>query len=575
MPELIEVDPRRPFPRTFVPTTADLGDWAQIEPLFGELLRREPASLEELERWLRDCSELAAGLQEEQSKRYIAMTTQTDDPDREAAFQHFVEQITPKAKPLAQELSKAYLRNPSRKLLPKERYAVLDRKTENFVALFREENVPLETQDELLAKDYQKIMGAMTVTVNGAELTLQQASKLLEELDRVLRRQVWEQITTRQLEDRERLDAIFDQLVALRTQIAANAGFASFRDYIFPARERFDYTPDDCFRFHDGVEQAVMPLAGKIQARRQRLLGLDNLRPWDLAVDPLNRPPLRPFSTAAELVQGARKVFDQVHPALGEQFQFMADQELLELESRKGKAPGGYQSSLTERRWPFIFMNAVGRDLDLRTLVHEGGHAFHCLATREEPLFDYRHAPIEFCEVASMGMELLATPHLEVFYKDSEECRRAYRSRLEDIVLVLPRIAAGDAFQHWVYTHPAHTREERANAWLQLHARFSPVVDWTGYDEQRSYSWHPILHFFQVPFYFVEYAIAQIGALQVWLRSKKNYREAVERYWSALALGGSRPLPELFAAAGAQFRFDYEALEPLMDVLGEELERLE
>ena len=557
-----------------MPEKADMGDWAQIEPLFGELLRREPSSLEELERWLRDSSELGAALLEEEAKRYIAMTTQTDDPAREAAFQHFVEQITPKVKPLVQELAKAYLRNPSHKLLPKERYAVLNRKTENSVALFREENVPLEMQDELLAKDYQKIMGAMTVTVNGAELTLQQAFKLLEEPDQGVRQQVWERIYARQLEDKERLEEIYDRLVVLRTEIAANAGFASFRDYIFPARERFDYTPDDCFRFHDGVERAVIPLASKIQARRQRLLGLDRLRPWDLAVDPLNRPPLRPFSTAAELVQGTRKVFDRVHPALGEQFQFLADQKLLELESRKGKAPGGYQSSLAERRWPFIFMNAVGRDYDLRTLVHEGGHAFHMLAAREETLFDYRHAPIEFCEVASMGMELLATPHLQVFYQDSVECQRAYRSRLEEIVLVFPRIAAGDAFQHWVYTHPAHTREERAKAWLRIHARFTPLVDWTGYEEQRAYSWHPILHFFQFPFYFVEYAIAQIGALQVWLRSRTNYHEAVDRYWSALALGGSRPLPELFAAAGAQFRFDHEALKPLMDVLGEELDRI-
>jgi oligoendopeptidase F len=262
-----------------------------------------------------------------------------------------------------------------------------------------------------------------------------------------------------------------------------------------------------------------------------------------------------------------------VHPAFGEQFQFMADQGLLELENRKGKAPGGYQSTLEERRAPFIFMNAVGRDQDLRTLVHEGGHAFHALAAREEPLVGYRHAPIEFCEVASMGMELLALPHLGEFYGSAEDYRRACQSRLEDLVLLLPSVALGDAFQHWVYTNPPHSHEQRAAAWSGLVNRFNAGVDWTGYEEQRAHSWHAILHFFAIPFYYIDYGIAQLGALQVWLRSRTNYDEAVQSYWTALTLGGSRPLPELFTAAGARFQFDYEILKPLMDAVEEELDR--
>ena len=571
---MIQVDLKRSFPRTFVPKDADMGNWAHLEPLFKQLLARNPSSAPELEQWLADYSELSAAYGEEGSTRYIAMTTQTDDPAREAAYQHFVEEVVPKVKPLAQAAEKAYLANANRKLLSAQRYAVLDRKSANSVALFREENVPLETQDELLAKDYHKLMGAMTVTVNGSELTLQQAAKLLEQLDRDLRQQVWEKMAARRLKDKDALEGLYDKLVALRTQMAANAGFANYRDLAFRQRERFDYGPEECFRFHEGVEKAVMPLARKIRARRQQLLKLDRLRPWDLSVDPLNRPPLAPFSTTADFVQGIQKIFAKVHPAFGEQFQFMADHELLELENRKGKAPGGYQSTLEERRLPFIFMNAVGRDHDLRTLVHEGGHAFHALAAREEPLVDYRHAPIEFCEVASMCMELLALPHLGEFYKSPEDYKRACQSRLEDLVLLIPAVAMGDGFQHWVYTHPAHTHEERVKTWVDLFNRFTAGVDWAGYEQQRAYHWHAILHFFAIPFYYIDYGIAQLGALQVWLRSRTNYREAVEQYWHALTFGGGRPLPELFAAAGARFQFDYEILKPLMDAVEEELDRI-
>lgn len=550
-----------------------MGDWAQVEPLFSGLLGRHPSSVQELEQWLADYSELCAALAEEANQRYIAMTTQTDDPVREASYQHFIEEIMPRFKPLMQAAQKAYLGNPSHEFLPAQRYAVLDQKSANSVALFRDENVPLETQDELLAKDYHKLMGAMTVTVNGAEVTLQQAAKFLEQPDRNLRQQVWERMAARRLKDKEALEQTYDRLVALRTEMAAHAGFANYRDYAFRQRERFDYTAEDCFRFHDGVERAVMPLARKIRGRRQQLLKLDGLRPWDLSVDPLNRAPLAPFSTTAEFVQGIQKIFARVHASFGEQFQFMADQRLLDLENRKGKAPGGYQTSLEERRLPFIFMNAVGRDQDLRTLVHEGGHAFHALAAREEPLVDYRHAPIEFCEVASMGMELLALPHLGEFYTSPEDYRRACHARLEDLVLLLPAIALGDAFQHWVYTHPAHTHEERAGEWVDLANRFTAAVDWSGYDEERAFQWHAILHFFVTPFYYIDYGIAQLGALQVWLRSRTNYHEAVESYWNALTFGGSRPLPELFAAAGARFQFDYEILKPLMDAVEEDLER--
>ncbi|HEU4797873.1 MAG TPA: M3 family metallopeptidase, partial [bacterium] len=377
---MMQVDPRRQFPRKFVPKDADMGDWAQIEPLFKKMLERSINSLEEMEQWLFDCSELSGAIAEERTKRYIAMTTQTDDPVREQAYNHFVEQIDPKTKPMWHALETMYLQHPYRRMLPLGRYGVMDRIVENDVALFREENVPLETQEALLAKDYQKVNGAMMITYQGQEQTLQQAARFLEETDRVVRQEVFELTARRRLEDRDTLEEIYDKLVALRTQIAVNAGFENYRDYAFKKRRRFDYTPEHCVQFHDGVEQAMLPLVKRIYEDRRLKLGIPSLRVWDVQVDPLGRPPLRPFATADELVKGCEEIFRRVDQALGDQFKFMGEEQLLELESRKGKAPGGYQSTLHERRWPFIFMNSVGRDDDLRTLLHEGGHAFHQLA---------------------------------------------------------------------------------------------------------------------------------------------------------------------------------------------------
>ncbi len=573
MRSMMQVDPRRQFPRKFVPKGADMGDWAQIEPLFKKMLERSINSLDEIELWLFDCSELSGAIAEERTKRYIAMTTQTDDPVREQAYNHFVEQIDPKTKPMWHALETMYLQHPYRRMLPLGRYGVMDRIVENDVALFREENVPLETQEALLAKDYQKVNGAMTITYRGQEQTLQQAARYLEETDRDVRQQVFELTARRRLQDRDTLEEIYDKLVALRTQIAVNAGFENYRDYAFKRRRRFDYTPEHCVQFHDGVEQAMLPLVKRIYEDRRRTMGIPSLRAWDVQVDPLGRAPLRPFATADELVKGCEEIFRRVDQALGDQFKFMWEEQLLELESRKGKAPGGYQSTLHERRWPFIFMNAVGRDDDLRTMLHEGGHAFHQLAAREEPLIHYRHSPLEFAEVASMGMELLAAPYLNVFYKDEAEFRRSYRNTMEDAVLLFPWIATIDAFQHWVYTHP-HNREDRRKAWLEIYKRFQPSFDWSGYEDVLDYLWHRQLHLYTSPFYYIEYGIAETGALQVWLRSRRDHRGAVERYWQALALGGIKPLPKLFEAAGAKFSFDYATLRPLADAVGEELDRI-
>jgi oligoendopeptidase F len=567
----LAVDLEQAFPRRFVPSGADMGRWEDVEPLFQRLLAAAPDSPAALERWLEDASEVMSVIDEERTRRYVAMTCQTDDPDREQAFLFFIEHVVPKVKPMAQALDEAYLRSPHRAALP-ERYRMLDRLVENRVALFRLENVPLETDESRLKQQYQKITGAMTVTFRGQEHTLPQMARYLDETDRPLRRDAWELVARRRLADREPIEEIFDRLLVLRERIAHNAGYADYRAYAFRHRERFDYTPEDCLRFHEAVEQTVLPVVRRLHDERAAALGVETLRPWDLQVDVLGRPPLRPFETAEQLVEGAEEIFRRVDPDLGRQFRFLRDRALLDLESRRGKAPGGYQSTMSERRVPFIFMNAVGLDDDLRTLLHEGGHAFHMLAARQDPLMEYRDAPLEFCEVASMGMELLASPHLDVFYRSPDEARRSYRELLERVVGLFPWVATIDAFQHWVYTHPAHTRDERRAAWLAALRRFMVGVDYRGYEEIEAVLWHRQLHVFLAPFYYIEYAIAQIGALQVWQQARAAQRDAVRRYREALALGGTRPLPALFAAAGAEFDFSARTLGPLMHALAAALD---
>ncbi|HYM90789.1 MAG TPA: M3 family oligoendopeptidase [bacterium] len=568
------IDPRKEFPRRFVPPDASAGRWEEIERLGQALLRTPPATPEGLERWLEDASELEAVVAEEGARRYIAMTSQTDDPERERVHLHFVREIEPRWKQLAHRLDAAYLANPHRRALP-ERYRVLDRKVENRVALYREENLPLQVAEEELGQQYQKLRGAMTVVFRGREHTLEQLSRYLRDPDRAVRQEVWVLSAARMRRDREALEDLFDRLRALRLQIARNAGFASYRDYAFRARERFDYGPEDCRRFQDAVEACFVPLSDRVAKERQRLLGVETLRPWDLDVDPLRRPPLQEFDRVEDLLDRGEAVFRSVHPELGDHFRFMRDRGVFDLERRKGKAPGGYQQTLDERRWPFIFANVPAAE-DVRVVLHESGHAFHTMAVRDEPLMAYRHAPLEFAEVASMGMELLAAPHLGRIYPGPDQARRAYRELLEGILVPrgMPWIATVDAFQHWVYTHPAHTPDERRRAWLEIYRRFHRAVDWTGYEDVLGDLWHRQLHIFLLPFYYIEYGVAQLGALQIWLHAtRSNVDEAVARYRSGLALGGSRPLPQLFEAAGAHLAFGEETMRPLADALGEELAR--
>jgi len=562
-------------PRSFVPSEIDLGDWPQIAPLFDQLEARmtQARSVADLEKWLLDWSELSAALDEEASRRNIAMTCHTDNAEAEKAYLYFVEHVEPQLKPRQFALEQLYVAHPQRKNLSQPRYEVFDRDVANHVQLFRPENVALETEEAKLGQQYQKLIGAQTVKFRGEEKTLVQMGRFLEEPDRALRQEAWELVARRRLQDVEKCDEIMDELIKFRHQIAKNAGFDNYLEFIFRQKGRFDYTPADCVKFHDAIESEIMPAVRAIQNERKRQLNLAKLRPWDLAVDPQNRAPLKPFADVGEMVSRTQKIFNQLDAGLAANFQELQDKKLLDLDNRKGKAPGGYQSTLSEARVPFIFMNAVGVQRDVETILHEAGHAFHAQATRGEDLYPYRSAPIEFCEVASMAMELLGNEFIEEFYAPAEAAR-ARKTHLEGIIGFFPWMAVVDGFQHWIYTHPGHTRAERKAAYLKLMDRFGGDVDFNGFGEVRVHSWHRQLHIFLYPFYYVEYGIAQLGALQVWANSKANRSKALGDYKKSLTLGGSRPLPELFAAAGSKLDFSAATIKPLIQLAGSEMRKL-
>jgi len=509
------------FPRSFVSADADLGDWEHIEPLLQSLVDRELGSAAELEQWLLDNSELMACISEERSERYIAMTCDTTDKEKEQAYLHFLENIAPRAKPYFHKLNEKHVACEFRAALDQARYGVLDREVEAEISLFREENIPLQTDVAKLAQQYQKIIGAMTVEYDGEERTFPQMGKYLEEPDRKVRQEAWELVGARRLQDRDAMDEIFDEQLGLRQQIAVNAGFDDYRGYGFASMMRFDYGIEDSERFQETVRELVVPLYRDLNMRQFRMLArprkpageetvpfterttaeFDALRPWDLEVDPLGRGPLRPFETSKQLEDGAQQIFARLDPELEALFASMRTEGDLDLESRKGKAPGGYMSTRDEKRRPFIFMNAAGVHRDVETLLHEAGHAFHAFATQHEPLVGYRHSPIEFAEVASMTMELFADDELDVFYS-TDDAARAKRKHLEGIIKILPWIAQIDAFQHWIYAHPKHSRDERITKWLELDKAFGPAVDWSGYQENRESTWQRQLHLFVHPFYY-------------------------------------------------------------------------
>jgi oligoendopeptidase F len=552
------VPPRRHLPAGWEPT-----DWSAIEPHAVELAERPVGSVAELERWLMDRSELDSVVGGESSRRHAAAACDTEDEAKERAHLDYQTVVLPEYRKLADRLDRKYLECPHRSELDPEVWTVYQRDAELAVELFREENVALEAEDEKLGVEYGRITGGLTVEFDGGPRTLAAMAPYHEDPDRTVREAAWRAVAARRLQVRDRLEELFDGMVELRGRIAANAGFGDYRDFKHRELGRFDYTPDDCEALHRNVERHVLPFVRRTTAHRARLLGLDPLRPWDFAVDPEQRPPFRPFEDSPGQVRVAAGLLERVDPEFAADLRWMEERGLLDLDTRPGKRQGGFMDTFEDVRWPFIFSNSAPTHAGIETLVHEGGHAVHGLLAREREPVDYRSAPIEFCEVASMGMEMMALEHLGAVYP-AEEAQRAVRDSLEDIGSSLAWICTVDAFQHWVYTHAGHSRDERAEAWVALRERFGAPADWSGLEAERRHAWHAQLHVFEVPFYYVEYALAQIGALQVWSAYRRDPASAVARFREGLSLGGSQPLPRLFEAAGLRFDPRGESLGELM-----------
>jgi oligoendopeptidase F len=564
------------IPRKYLPESLIVSDWATLEPYFKELLGREINSKEELEKWLSDMSELEATIHEDFCWRQIKMTCDTTDKQLEESFNFFCTQIQPNIQPYAFELNKKLVNAPFINELDKDKYFTYLRSIRKSIELFREENIPLESEIAVLQQKYGMITGRMMVEINGKEYTLQQAGKFLESHDRNLREEVYRKVNERRLQDKDELNKLFNELIQKRNQEALNAGFENYRDFKFRQLGRFDYTKEDTFRFHESVKQHVLPLVNKIYADKKEKLKVDTLRPWDTEAEPEGTKPLVPFETGKELLDKTIECFTRLRPFFGDCLRQMNEMKRLDLESRSGKAPGGYNMPLAESGAPFIFMNAAGQMQDVTTIVHEGGHAVQSFLTHSLELNSFKDYPIEIAEVASMAMELFTMDHWDVFFDNKEDLKRAKEHQLERVITIFPWIAVIDKFQHWVYENPNHTIEERSKRWTEIFHEFSEgIIDYSGLEKYVENGWQKQLHLFEVPFYYIEYGIAQLGAIGLWMQYKKNPEQALDNYMNALSLGGTKTLPGLYKAAGLKFDFSPENIKTLMDFVNEEMEKLE
>jgi oligoendopeptidase F len=539
-----------------LPVNFNLNTWQDLKPFYEQLLASPIHSLQELEHWMLQRSELESFVAEDLGKRYIAMTCNTADEKASAAYSFFVEHIQPEIAPLSNLLDKKLIDCPFTQALDKDLYNIYLRAVKMSIAIFREENIPIFTELNNLAQQFSTVSGSMSVIIDEKEMTLPQAAKLLQLNDRNKRKEVYETVAARRAQARVELETIMDNMVKLRHQVAVNAGYDNFRDYMFDALGRFDYQPEDCFDFHESVKKYIVPILDELDLQRKNELGFESLKPYDFEVDPAGLDALKPFANASQLVDKTRKIFGTLDPYFETCLTTMDNMKLLDLESRKGKAPGGYLYPLPLTGVPFIFMNAVGSLRDLVTMVHEGGHAIHSFLSRDLKLNDFKNVPSEVAELASMSMELISMQHWGAFFNNEADLERARMEQLDDILRTLPWVAAIDKFQHWMYCNPAHTAEERKQAWLKIYADFGGKhTDWTGYEENKAYMWHKQLHLFEVPFYYIEYGFAQLGAIAMWRNYLQNGHEAIEQYKNALSLGYTKSIGDIYQTAGIKFDF--------------------
>ncbi|MCH2225209.1 MAG: M3 family oligoendopeptidase [Crocinitomicaceae bacterium] len=562
--------------RKFVKESLSINSWEDIAPYYSNLVDRKIETLEDFQQWLSDQSEIEAILEEDAAWRYIKMTIDTKDENLNKAYTFFVSEIEPKIAPFSNKLNQKINDTEFTESLKDDpAYFIMFRGIQKALELYREENIPLQAE---LAQESQKfgaLSAAQSVEHDNKTLTMQQASLYLKETNESTRKTVFDKIVERRRQDVDAFDDLFDTLLKKRHQIAINAGFENFRDYKLTAMGRFDYSVKDCENFHESVKNVIVPIVKRFQDEKLSKLGKDLFKPWDLDVDPEGRKPLKPFEKGDELLNKTINMFNRVDPYFGDCLSTMKEMSHLDLESKPGKSPGGYNYPLYEIGVPFIFMNAVGSQRDLVTMVHEGGHAVHSFLSRDLPLTGFKSLPSEVAELASMSMELFTMEEWDEFYNDTDEFKRAKKDQLETTLKLLPWIAQVDEFQHWLYVNHSHTSAERKEKWISLCKEYSTgLVDYTNYEDVLANSWQRQLHIFEVPFYYIEYGIAQLGALGMWKNSLENKPETIENYKNALRLAYTRTIPEIYQTAGIEFNFSQQHIQNLADFINDQISKL-
>jgi oligoendopeptidase F len=562
--------------RSFVANDLNISTWDSIKVYFENLVQRTIATKEEFIQWLEDKSELEAVIEEDAAWRYIKMTIDTRDEALNEAYTFFVTKIEPELAPYADLLNKKMVASPYFEELNKdEAYSIYFRSVATALKLYREENIALEAELGEKSQQFGAISAAQSIEFNNETITMQKASSLLREPNETTRKEVYEKIAARRSQDIDQLNQLYNELIQLRHQVAQNAGFENYRDYKFQALGRFDYTKEDCFNFHSSIKKLIVPLVKEIQLERLNLLGKTKFKPWDSEVDPTGKAPLKPFNNGKELLDGTIQMFNQIDPYFGDCLKTMDEMGHLDLDSKEGKAPGGYNYPLYEVGVPFIFMNSVGTQNDLVTMVHEGGHAVHSFLSRDLSLTSFKDVPSEVAELASMSMEMLTMNLWNEFYKNEDDLKRAKKEQLETVLKILPWIAQIDEFQHWIYENATHTENQRTEKWVQLCNEYGTgLTDWTGFEFMQANSWQRQLHLFEVPFYYIEYGIAQLGALAIWKNSITDFKGTIENYKKALSFGYTKTLPDLYKSAGIKFDLSETYLAELVEFVKLELKQL-
>lgn len=561
--------------RNFVKDNFKIDSFEDIKPYFDDLLSRELNKADVIWKWLHDRSELESILGEDVAWRYIKMNCNTADKALADYFNTFVAEIEPEISIMSNQLDKKFYSDDVMMKVDRGKLHTVIRELKKDIEVFCEENVPIEAEMQQKEQDYGVISSKMLINYNNKEITLQQASNFLKENDRTVREEIYNLINARRILDSEKLNLLLTDLIQLRHKVALNAGFDNFRDYKFKSLGRFDYGVDDCKQFHTAIAESVKPLIDELHIKRKKKLNLDRLRPWDLDVDEDNKLPLKPFAKVDELIRKSTFVFRDLEPEFGIYLNEMKNMGHLDLDSRKNKAPGGFNYPLHESNVPFIYMNATGNLRDVVTMMHEGGHAVHAFLCANQELVNFKDTPAEVAELASMSMELMTMDYWQYFFEDEQELKRAKKNHLEDVLTVLPWVATVDKFQHFLYENPEHTVDERTEAWLKISKEFSSdVIDYTGLEKFKESQWQKQLHIFEVPFYYIEYGIAQLGAIAVWKNYKENKRQAIDNFKEALKMGYSSPIPHIYKRAGIEFNFSKEYINELMDFVKEELNKL-